>query len=62
MVGSLGQELVSLASFSLFLAGYEIQPVDFSRESAFFDGMKTLFRQAGLEGKPIGVIIKVCLA
>lgn len=52
---------MSLASFALFLAGYEIQSVDFSKEGAFIDGMKSLFRQAGLEGKPIGVIIKVCL-
>ena len=59
MVGSLGQQLVSLASFALFLAGYEVQTVDFSKESAFLDGMKSLFRQAGLEGKPIGIIIKV---
>lgn len=61
LVGSLGQQLVSLASFALFLAGYEIQSVDFSKESGFIDGMKSLFRQAGLEGKPIGVIVKVCM-
>ena len=61
VVGSLGQQLFSLASFALFLAGYEIQTVDFSKESAFRDGMKSLFRQAGLEGKPIGIIIKVSL-
>jgi hypothetical protein len=58
-VGSLGEQLESLASFALFLAGYEAQSVDFSKESIFVDGMKSLFRQAGLEGKPIGVIIKV---
>ena len=60
-MGSLGQQLLSLASFSLFLAGYEIQSLDFSKEVVFIDGMKSLFRQAGLEGKPIGVIIKVCV-
>ena len=59
VVGALGQQLVSLASFAFFLAGYEIQTVDFSKESAFTDGMKSLFRQAGLEGKTIGVVIKV---
>ena len=59
LVGSLGQQLESLASFALFLAGYEVQTVDFSKEGVFIDGMKSLFRQAGLEGKPIGVIIKV---
>lgn len=61
LVGSLGEQLVSLASFALFLAGYETQSLDFSKESAFMDGLKSLFRQAGLEGKSIGVIIKVCM-
>lgn len=59
VVGSLGQPLTSLASFALFLAGYEVQSVDFAREGGFSDPMKSLFRQAGLEGKPIGIIIKV---
>ena len=59
LVGSLGQELESLASFAFFLAGYNMQCVDFSKEDGFSDGMKSLFRQAGLEGKPIGVIVKV---
>ena len=59
-MGSLGQELVSLASFALFLAGYDMQSIDFTKGSSVVDGMKSLFRQAGLEGKPIGVIIKVC--
>ena len=59
LVGSLGEQLNSLASFSFFLAGYDMQSLDCSREGSFRDGMKSLFRQAGMEGKPIGVVIKV---
>ena len=59
LVGALGHQLSSLASFALFLAGYEHQCLDLSREGGFTDSLKSLFRQAGLEGKPIGVIINV---
>lgn len=58
LVGALGQQLTSLSSLALFLAGYDMQSVDFSKETSFRDGMKSLFRQAGLGGRPIGVIIK----
>lgn len=60
LVGAFGQRLCSIASLALFLAGYEVQSVDFSKENTFRDGMKSLFRHAGLGGKPIGVIIKAC--
>lgn len=61
LIGSLGQQLTSLASFALFLAGYDMQRVDFSKEEAFNDGMKAVLRQAGLEGKPVGLVIQVVM-
>ena len=59
MVGALGQELTCLTLLALFLAGYELQSLDISNEPAFKEGMKTLLRQAGLGGKPVGIIMEV---
>jgi len=60
LVGSLGQPLESLARFALYIAGYSLQPLDTAKgTTAFSDGLRTLFRQAGLEGKPTAVIVNV---
>ena len=60
LVGSLGQPLESLARFALYIAGYSLQPLDTAKGTiAFSDGLRTLFRQAGLEGKPTAVIVNV---
>jgi len=60
LVGSLGQPLESLARFALYVAGYSLQPLDTAKgTTAFSDGLRTLFRQAGLEGKPTAVIVNV---
>ena len=61
MVGSIGQPLEQLASFALHITGYSLQPLDCSRGAAFNDGLRALFRQAALEGKPTAVIITVSL-
>ena len=59
LVGSLGQPLESLAHFALYIAGYEVQQLDISKKTAFIDNLRALFRQTGLEGKPVAVIVNV---
>lgn len=59
LVGSLGQPLEPLARFALYLAGYSLQPLDTRGTAAFNDGLRTLLRQTGLEGKPTAVIVDV---
>ena len=48
-----------MAKFSLYLAGHTLQALDRNKECAFKDSLRGLFRQAGLEGKQIGVILEV---
>lgn len=59
LVGSLGQPLELLASFALYIAGYTLHHLDTSTTIAFSEGMRALFRQAGLEGKPVAIILSV---
>ena len=59
MVGSLGQPLEPLVRFALYLAGYSLQPLDTRETAAFNDGLRTLLRQTGLEGKPTAIIVEV---
>ena len=58
-MGSLGQPLEPLVRFALYLAGYSLQPLDTRGTAAFNDGLRTLLRQTGLEGKPTAVIVDV---
>ncbi|KAL5457324.1 hypothetical protein EMCRGX_G034572 [Ephydatia muelleri] len=58
LIGSLGQPLVSMAKFTLYLVGHTLQTMDRSKECAFKDNLRSLFRQAGLEGKQIGIILE----
>ena len=59
LVGSLGQPLEPLVRFALYLAGYSLQPLDTRETAAFNDGLRTLLRQTGLEGKPTAIIVEV---
>ncbi len=59
LVGSLGVPLQSLATFALYIAGYTVQSVDTSSEGLFKDALRALFRQAGLEGRPVSVVLSV---
>ena len=59
LVGSLGQPLESLAQIALYIAGYELQLLDSSSESKFNESFRALFRQAGLEGKALAIIVTV---
>ena len=59
LVGSLGLPLHTLATFALYIAGYSLQTVDTSKEILFKDGLRALFRQAGLEGRPVSIILNV---
>ena len=58
-MGSLGQPLEPLVRFALYLAGYSLQPLDTRETDAFNDGLRTLLRQTGLEGKPTAIIVEV---
>ena len=61
-MGSLGQPLEPLVRFALYLAGYSLQPLDTRETDAFNDGLRTLLRQTGQEGKPTAIIVEVrCL-
>ena len=59
MVGSLGQPLESMAQIALYIAGYELQLLDTSNESKFNESFRALFRQTGLEGKALSIIVTV---
>ena len=59
LVGSLGQPLESMAQISLYIAGYELQSLDVSNESKFKESFRALFRQTGLEGKALSIIVTV---
>ncbi len=59
LVGSLGLPLHSLATFALYIAGHTLQTMDTSKEILFKDGLRALFRQAGLEGRPVSIILSV---
>jgi hypothetical protein len=61
LVGSLGQPLKSIAQISLYIAGYELQFLDVSCESKFKESFRGLFRQTGLEGKALSIIITVSI-
>lgn len=58
-MGSLGQPLKSMAQIALYIAGYELQLLDSSSESKFKESFRVLFRQTGLEGKALAIIITV---
>ena len=59
LVGSHGQMKEALSSLALYIAGYPLRPLDTSQPATFSNGLKALFRQAGLEGKPIAAVINV---
>ncbi len=59
MVGSIGVPLRALATFALYIAGYTLQSVDTSNESLFKECLRALFRQAGLEGRPVSIVLTV---
>ncbi len=59
IVGALGQQLTSLTLLALFLAGYDHQSLDITSVAGFKESMKALLRQAGLGGKPVGIILEV---
>lgn len=48
-----------MAKFAHYLVGHTLQTMDRSKECAFKDYLRSLFRQAGLEGKKIGIILEV---
>ena len=59
LVGALGLPLHNLATFALYIAGYSTQTLDTSKRLLFKDGLRALFRQAGLEGRPVSIILNV---
>lgn len=59
MVGALGVPLESVAQMALYIAGYELQTLDTSSESKFNEAFRALFRQTGLEGKALAIIVNV---
>ena len=59
MVGALGLPMEPLAQMAVYIAGYELQPLDTSSESKFKETFRALFRQAGLEGKALAIIVNV---
>ena len=63
LVGSLGQPTQSLAQLALYIAGYTEQQCleDTCDYRQFTDALKGVFRQAGLEGTQVGLILKVCM-
>ena len=48
-----------MAQIALYIAGYELQSLDVSCESKFKESFRGLFRQTGLEGKALSIIITV---
>ena len=61
LIGSLGQPLKPMAQIALYIAGYELQSLDVSCESKFKESFRGLFRQTGLEGKALSIIITVSI-
>ena len=60
--GPHGQQLYSIAKFSLYLAGYHLCQLDCSSNDTFRSSLRALFRRAGLEGKPVAAILTVSIA
>ncbi len=60
IVGSLGLPTESIARLALYIAGYTEQSLaDDIDYKQFIDIMRSVFRLAGLEGTPVGLILKV---
>ena len=59
LAGPHGQQLHSIAKFSLYLAGYQLRQLDCTSSRTFRSSLRGLFRTAGLEGCPVAAILTV---
>ncbi|CAG5121561.1 unnamed protein product, partial [Candidula unifasciata] len=57
LVGPLGSHLSNLCRLALYIADIPIHKVDTSRQSSFFDGLRSAIRLSGSEDKVISVLL-----
>lgn len=59
LVGPLGSHLSNLCRFALHIADIPIHKVDTSKQSSFFDGLRSAIRLSGSEDKVISLLLTV---
>jgi len=61
MIGAVGSHLSTLCKLALHVADVPIHKVDTSKQSNFFDGLRSAVRLCGSEGKILTVMFTVCI-
>ena len=59
LVGAVGSHLSTLSRLALHVADIPIHKVDTSKQSNFFDGLRSAIRLSGSEGKVISLLFTV---
>jgi len=57
VVGAVGSHLTQLTRLALHVADLRPSPIDSSRPTAFFDSLRTAVRVAGIDGRPVSVML-----
>ena len=59
LIGAVGCHLVTLCKLALHVADIPIHKVDATKQSNFFDGLRSAVRLCGSEGKILNVMFTV---
>ena len=59
LVGAVGSHLSTLCRLALHVADVPIHKIDTSKQSNFFDGLRSAIRLSGSEGKVISLMFTV---